>query len=69
MAAQWPGDLARTRPAGTAFTDEIADSLLINAAIALVAAVLAIATVHTTRTPCEDHAAAPAAQRQKGVER
>ncbi|MFF9136751.1 MFS transporter [Streptomyces albogriseolus] len=69
VAAQWPGDLARTRPTGTAFTDGIADGLLINAAIAAAAGVLAIAALHTTPTPDDDRAAAPAAQRQEGVER
>ncbi|WP_209443538.1 MFS transporter [Streptomyces anulatus] len=69
VAAQWPGDLTRTRPTGTTFTDGIADGLLINAAIAAAAAILAITTLRTTRTPHDDRAAAPAAQRQEGVER
>jgi len=67
VAAQWPGDLAR--PTGAAFTDGIADSLLINAAIAAAAAVLVIAAIRTTPTPHDDRAAASAAQRQEGVER
>ncbi|WP_328690310.1 MFS transporter [Streptomyces phaeochromogenes] len=67
VAAQWPGDLAR--PTGTAFTDGIADGLLINAAIAAAAAVLAIAVIRDTRTPRGRRTAAPAAANQEGSER
>ena len=57
VAAQWPGDLIRTRPTGAAFTRGIADGLRINAAIAAAAAILAVAAIRHTRTPRQPHTA------------
>jgi EmrB/QacA subfamily drug resistance transporter len=71
VAAQWPGDLTRSRSTGAAFTTGIASGFLINAGIAAAAAVLAIAAirgsarkkpVHGSReaTPIPDTSRTPA---------
>ena len=49
VAAQWPGDLTQTDPDPGTFTAGITAGFAVNAALALAAAALAVAAIHTRR--------------------